>query len=194
MTTVYFVRHAQPDLQNHDDKSRALSEKGLKDRALVTAFFNHIRVDAVCSSPYKRAYDTVCEMAKAKGLPIRIVEDFRERAVSDGWIADFDAFVKRQWEDFSYHLPDGESLYAVQGRNIAALSVLLQDGKDQVAVIGSHGTAISTVLHYYRKDFGYDGFMRIKDKMPWIVRMDFEDDMLIDMQEFDLLDSKMEEE
>ena len=38
MTTIYFVRHAQPNYENHDDMSRELSEKGLRDRALVTDF------------------------------------------------------------------------------------------------------------------------------------------------------------
>lgn len=32
MTTVYFVRHAQPDLSVHDDLTRPLTEKGLQDR------------------------------------------------------------------------------------------------------------------------------------------------------------------
>lgn len=31
MTTVYFVRHAEPDLSNHNDLSRQLSKKGLAD-------------------------------------------------------------------------------------------------------------------------------------------------------------------
>ena len=29
MTTVYFVRHAEPNYDNHDDMSRELSKKGL---------------------------------------------------------------------------------------------------------------------------------------------------------------------
>ena len=30
MTTVYFVRHAQPDLSVHDDLTRPLTERGCK--------------------------------------------------------------------------------------------------------------------------------------------------------------------
>ena len=36
MTHVYFVRHAEPNYENHDDSSRELSSKGLADRVLVT--------------------------------------------------------------------------------------------------------------------------------------------------------------
>ena len=38
MTTVYFVRHAEPNYNNNDDSLRELSAKGLKDKKLVTAF------------------------------------------------------------------------------------------------------------------------------------------------------------
>ena len=36
MTNVYFVRHAQPNYEKHDDLTRELTEKGLQDRKLVT--------------------------------------------------------------------------------------------------------------------------------------------------------------
>lgn len=36
MTNVCFVRHAQPNYENHDDLTRELTEKGLQDRKLVT--------------------------------------------------------------------------------------------------------------------------------------------------------------
>ena len=38
MTTVYFVRHAQPNYENHDDMLRELTAKGMEDRKLATRF------------------------------------------------------------------------------------------------------------------------------------------------------------
>lgn len=38
MTHLYYVRHAQPDYSVHDDLTRPLTEKGMRDCALVTAF------------------------------------------------------------------------------------------------------------------------------------------------------------
>ena len=38
MTRVYFVRHAEPNYDNHDDALRELSPKGMEDRKLVTDF------------------------------------------------------------------------------------------------------------------------------------------------------------
>lgn len=44
-TTVYFVRRAEPNYENHDDMSRELSSKGLQDRKLVTAFLLDKQID-----------------------------------------------------------------------------------------------------------------------------------------------------
>ncbi len=59
MTTIYFVRHAKPDYQNHNDRLRELTEKGLEDSRSVTAFLSDKKIDLIFSSPYRRAIDTI---------------------------------------------------------------------------------------------------------------------------------------
>lgn len=186
MTTVYFVRHAQPNYDNHDDASRELSEKGIRDRELVTAFLAERDVDLIFSSPYKRAVDTVADFAYKSGLEIHTVEGFRERKVDSCWIEDFDGFCRRQWADFDYKLSDGETLREVESRNIAALNGILDACPGKRIVIGGHGTAISTVLHYFDPAFGYGDFCRIKHLMPWVVKLTFEGNSCLKIEEFDL--------
>ena len=176
MTTVFFVRHAQPNYHNHDDMLRELSPKGMEDRKRVTHFLSGKRIDVVLSSPYKRAVDTVRHFADAQGIPIETIEAFRERKVAGGWVEDFTSFAQRQWHDFSYKLPDGECLQEVQHRNICALQSVIKKYAGKNIVIGSHGTALSTIIHYYDNSFGYDDFCKIKDIMPWIVSFVFDKD------------------
>ncbi len=185
-THIYFVRHAEPNYNNHDDLTRELSPKGLRDRKLVTAFLADKGVDAVLSSPYKRAMDTVGHFAAAYGLSLATVYDFRERKVGNTWIDNFDSFARKQWEDFDYKLSHGESLADVQKRNIAALQVVLASYEGKTVAIGSHGTALSTVIHYYQPQFGIEAFMKIKDKMPWIVHFAFCGKHCEQIEEFDL--------
>ncbi|MBQ2061267.1 MAG: histidine phosphatase family protein [Oscillospiraceae bacterium] len=173
MTTVYFVRHAEPNYMNHDDLTRELSAKGLNDRLLVTEFLQSKKIDIVLSSPYKRAVETISDFAQQGGLEILQLDDFRERRVGNGWIEDFDAFCQRQWSDFSYKLTGGESLQEVQDRNINALLNILKKYPEKNIAIGSHGTALSTIINYFDSSFGYGGFMKIKDLMPWVVQFDF---------------------
>lgn len=186
MTTIYFVRHAEPNYENHDDRTRELSPKGMKDRKLVTKFLSDKQVDVVLSSPYKRAVDTVSEFAESRNLAICTVEDFKERRVDSEWIEDFLSFSKAQWEDFDYKLSDGECLREVQERNIRALNCVLEEYRDRTIAVGSHGTALSTIINYYDRQFGYQEFDRIRALMPWIVRFTFDGKRCVDMEQYDL--------
>ena len=186
MTTIYFVRHAEPNYENHDDLERELSHKGLRDRALVTQFLSDKEISVVLSSPYKRAVDTVSEFAELKKINIVTIADFRERRVDSEWIPDFDTFCQKQWEDFQYKLTDGESLSEVQKRNIAALQSVLETYQGKNIVIGTHGTALSTIINYYDKDFGYCDFQKITKLMPWVVRMEFDLECCVTITQYDL--------
>ena len=186
MTTVYFVRHAQPNYENHDDLTRELTEKGLQDRMKVVEVLREIPVHAVLSSPYKRAVDTVQPLADQRGLSVVTDADFRERKVGDGWLEDFTSFAKLQWANFDFALEHGESLRQVQVRNAAALERALARYDGKTIVIGSHGTALSSLVEYYVPGFGYEGFDRIRNIMPWVVRFTFEGRNCIGVEEIPL--------
>ena len=186
MTTVYFVRHAQPNYENHDDLTRELTEKGLQDRMKIVEALREIPIHAVLSSPYKRAVDTVQPLADQRGLSIVTDADFRERKVGDGWLEDFTSFAKRQWADFDFALEHGESLRQVQARNAAALERALERYDGKTIVIGSHGTALSSLVEHYTPGFGYKGFDRIRNIMPWVVRFTFEGRNCIGVDEISL--------
>ncbi len=185
-TVFYFVRHAQPNYENHNDELRELSLKGLEDRKLVTDFLEDKEIDVVLSSPFLRAVDTVKDFAEKNHLEIQKVADFRERKVGDDWIEDFSTFCRRQWADFSYKLPHGESLEEVQERNIAALRQMMDVYKGKNIVVGSHGTAMSTIINYFHPEFGYEAFERIRKVMPWVVKLVFEQGELVEIEEIDV--------
>ena len=186
LTDIYFIRHAEPNYNNHDDMTRELSPKGMKDRELVTEFLADKQVDIVLSSPYKRAVDTVAHFASLHDLPVTPIFDFRERKVDSCWIDDFDAFTRNQWVDFNYKLTDGETLAEVQKRNIAALQKAVEQHKSKTIVVGSHGTALSTILNNYAPQFGIEEFTRIKSIMPWIVHFAFLESDCVQIEGFDL--------
>ena len=190
MTTIYFVRHAEPNYENHDDRHRELTEKGMRDRDAVTDYLMDKEIHAVLSSPYQRAVDTVKHFADARGMEIELVEDFRERKVDSVWIEDFNAFAKMQWADFSYKLTDGECLREVQKRNIAALmeAALRHEGKN--VIVGSHGTAIGTIIHFFDPSFGYEDFRRIQKVMPMIVKFSFDGERCVEIEKYDPLEKR----
>lgn len=178
MTIVYFIRHAEPNYNNSNDALRELTQKGLEDRKLITKFLSNKNIDVVLSSPYKRSIDTVKPFAEKYNFEIKVIDDFRERKVDSIWIEDFTTFCIQQWSDFSYKLSDGETLGEVQKRNIIALKNVIKKYPDKNIVIGSHGTAMSTIINYFDNTFGYVDFEKIKGLMPWVIKLIFDKDAL----------------
>lgn len=184
MRKVYFVRHAKPDFSVHDDLTRPLIEEAFEDCKKVTRFLSDKGITKVYSSPYKRAIDTVKHFAESINLEIEIIDDFRERKIDDVWIEDFNGFAKRQWEDFEYKLAEGECLSQVQKRNVKALMGILEDNPEGNLVVGSHGTALGTIVNYYNRQFDYSEFERIRHLMPFIVCFTFEGKDIVGIEEF----------
>lgn len=73
----------------------------------------------------------------------------------------------------------GESIAMVQKRNIEALNEILSESIDKEIVVGTHGTALSTILNFYDNDFVCEDFFRIIDWMPYIIELDFEGNKLV---------------
>ena len=189
MTTVYFIRHAESDISIRDEAMRPLTEKGMRDCLLVTEYLSDKNIDRVISSPFKRAVDTVSDFAEKFGFEIELIDDFRERKSDSNWLrdTDFRPFIERQWNDFTYSLSDGECLAVVQERNIHALNDVLTRYTGKNLVVGTHGTALSTIINYYDESYGFSDFMAMVHIMPWVVKMEFDGLRCVSITKTDIL-------
>ncbi|WP_295069853.1 histidine phosphatase family protein [Ruminococcus sp.] len=181
MTNIYFVRHAQPDYAFAEASKRPLTEEGERDTLKVVEAMKDIRLDCAISSPYKRSYDTIKQTADEHGLDIAIDERLHERI--NGKNSNNIEMFRKRWADLSYSESDGECLQSVMDRNIAAVNDMLDAHRDENIMVGTHGTALSTILHYYDNSFGVDDFMRLIDFMPYIIRLGFEGRELVEKEE-----------
>ena len=188
MTNIYFVRHAQPDHSCTDAALRPLTEEGVRDTLRVVEAMRDIHLDYAVSSPYKRSYDTIKGAADDHGLKIELDDRLHER-ISGINGNNMDMF-RRRWADFSFCEEGGESLGSVTERNIAAVNDILDSHRDESVLVGTHGTALSPILHYYDNSFGVEGFLRIIDYMPYIVRLSFEGRELIEKEELLIVEKK----
>ena len=172
MTKIFFVRHAQSDWKWKDDPSRPLTDEGLLDRAMVLEFLLEKTVDSFYSSPYVRAIDTIRPAAESRGKGIRTNIRLRERASGRGPMTAEN--LLRRWRDFSFAEAGGECLQSVQARNIECLEEILDKEEGRTVVIGTHGTALSTIWNFYDSTIGIDDFLGLIDLMPMVLRFTFE--------------------
>ena len=182
MTTLYFVRHAQPDYRTGDNPTFALSEEGEKDALSAADHLKDIRFDAADSSPYRRSIDTIRPIILSQKLKLKTDIRLRERD-NAGRGSNTPEMFRRRWNDFDYHEAGGESLRSTQDRNIAAVSDILHEFTDKTVLIGTHGTALAVILNYYDPSFGLNGFLRMIDFMPCIIRMTFDGAQLSEQKE-----------
>jgi hypothetical protein len=78
----YLVRHAHAEWV--PDEGRSLSEQGLRDAVLVAELLAERPIEAVYSSPYRRAIQTVSGLAIDRKLQVQIEDRFRERTWASG--------------------------------------------------------------------------------------------------------------
>ncbi|MDF2545113.1 MAG: Fructose-2,6-bisphosphatase [Anaerosolibacter sp.] len=172
MTSIFFIRHAEPDHDWEDDRTRPLTDEGIADSRKIIEFFRNHKIDCYMSSPYKRSIDTIKEIAFEHSIDIIMDERFRER--EKGLNGSSLEMLQKRWDNFDFHEENGESLNMVQSRNIEAVLEILNNRKGEKIVIGTHGTALSTILNYFDPSYCCNDFLRIIDFMPYIIRLDFD--------------------
>jgi 2,3-bisphosphoglycerate-dependent phosphoglycerate mutase len=149
MTTLILVRHAQsapdPALPERD---WPLSEAGRRQASDLTDALAELGVDALASSPYLRAVETLRPYAESAGLAISLDEDLRERALG-GWLpnpADVEEAVRRMHADLDFKLEGGESGHVCIARFEAALGRVAAANPGRTVAVGSHGGVLSHLL------------------------------------------------
>lgn len=159
--TLYVVRHGEnPANINREFSYKlvdySLTPRGVRQAEETATFFADKGIHALYSSPLKRAIETAEAIARPLGLPVTIVEEFRENnvgalesqpitdenwALHDRIIADW--YAGRH--DVSF--PGGEDFLCLVRRIRAGLTQVLEEVGDarepQRIVIVAHGGILS---------------------------------------------------
>lgn len=160
MTRFILVRHGET-LANREfryigTRDDLLSDRGEEQAQLLAQALAVLPVQAVYSSPLKRAAKTAEPIAALHNLPVTILSDLRECSFGT-WegmsraevLASGSAAVKqlRAWERSPAAAPpNGESFEAVQARVISAVAHLVEQHPDQTIVLVSHVGPIKVLL------------------------------------------------
>src|SRR5688572_13520272 len=95
LTTVDLVRHAHSDWT--PDEMRPLSARGRVDATSLARVLAAPPVDAIYSSPFRRAIETIEPLAWACGLDPVPVDDLRERTLVVPPGASFEDAIAAAW-------------------------------------------------------------------------------------------------
>lgn len=138
------------------DSDIELNEAGTRQaRDLAAVLSDNNNIDAVVSSPLRRAVMTAEAIARQHQLPVETDERLREIEVGEleglslsNLNTTFSNFLMQWWQGgYSENLPGGESLAKLQERSWAAIEHLLAEyKKDGTVVVISHYFVILTII------------------------------------------------
>jgi 2,3-bisphosphoglycerate-dependent phosphoglycerate mutase len=178
-TCIYFVRHAH-SVYTPEELERPLSEKGARDAMRVTALLKDKNIDAVSSSPYKRAVETVEGIASLHKLKIDIYEDMKERTLSGEPVEDFSKAIGKVWREPHFSFPGGESNLQAQKRGVRCFLNMLDKYEGKSVAIGTHGNIMVLIMNHFDDRYNLD-FWKGLD-MPDIYKMTFDGKVLVEVE------------
>ena len=158
LTTIYLVRHCEAMgninriFQGHTDEE--ISDNGLLQLEKLAERFRDINLDALYSSPLKRAYRTAEAVNRYHQLPIHTDERLIEingghweekpwEALPELYPDEWAAWSCRPW---SFAPQNGEPMRAVYARMAEVLSAIAEDHPGETVGVASHGCAIRNAL------------------------------------------------
>jgi broad specificity phosphatase PhoE len=159
LITLYAVRHGETDY-NREDRVQGSHDSKLTDfgRAQAQALAERFRgmdIDALFTSPLKRAYETAETIAAAlNGIEVQVHKDLHELrcGVFEGVL--FEEIKRTRWEEFLTWLrepdvqaPGGESMNQLYSRVSSALKEILAGVEDgSKIIIVSHAGVVRMTL------------------------------------------------
>lgn len=181
-STLYFIRHARPDETILEEDIRPLTDQGLNSAIELIKWFDDKSIEKIISSPYKRAIQTVSPIAEYFGIEIIQEYDLRERK-NTKWFEnreEYREYLNNIWLDHNYRLEGEESINELKKRNVQVVEKILKTNKN--TIIGTHGSALCSILNHYL-GFGFEYFLKIVAKMPFIFIMNIENGKIINWEE-----------
>ena len=150
-TKIYLVRHGQSlgnlNLQMLGHTDLDLSELGYRQAERTFEYLKDVHLDAVYSSPLKRAYNTVLPHAAYRGLTVQPLDALREIYLGV-WEQMYLADVLKRWPYTFTELwranfglctpPKGEYVQDAATRCLDALTEIAKKHPGQTVLVGGH--------------------------------------------------------
>lgn len=157
MTTILLVRHGQTN-SNIDGyymgwSNEDLNQEGYSQARKLAAWLSDMPIDAIYSSPLKRAYNTALIIAEPHKLKTEVVQDLIEMKFGD-WESLHINEITRGWPELwkqwridptDVAVPNGESFQQVVARVTRAFEKIAADNEDKTVLIATHEIGIKVM-------------------------------------------------
>lgn len=182
LTTIFLIQHAQPQFeQDLDESMRPLSLRGEEEAQAIGIMLQDERLHSIFCDPAEYVKETALFAGIEARAVVSVMELLREKRIDSDMMYDYEGFVRRRWEDFTYFDDDGESMAALQERCARFVTDLLNKYRRRNVAIIAHAVPLGVIIRQYKPDFEYTQLASIMANSPFIVRADFDGDRCASM-------------
>jgi 2,3-bisphosphoglycerate-dependent phosphoglycerate mutase len=148
---LLLIRHCQSMSQS---PGAGLTEAGARQAKRLATRLAALGIDALYSSPFERARQSLAPFAASSGIPVKIDARLAERRLAARDLPDWVEHIRRSFDDFDHRAPGGESLREAQARGLAAIEDIAGAGHGRPAAC-THGNLLSALLRSIDGRFGF---------------------------------------
>lgn len=138
---IYWVRHCSSTGQ---EPAAPLTNAGFAQARRLDEMLTRFEIERIVASPYLRAVQSVEPFAERVGSSIETDSRLRERLLSPTPLADWQATLRRTFEDEDFATPGGENSRVAADRAVAAFEDIVRDGR--LTAIVSRGNLTALLL------------------------------------------------
>jgi 2,3-bisphosphoglycerate-dependent phosphoglycerate mutase len=167
---IYVVRHCKAEGQSSD---ASLTKEGFKQAQDLADIFSDIQIDAVVSSPFQRAIQSVMPLSKDKEIEPKLDNRLTERILSTTNLIDWQDKLRETFLDRDLFFEGGESSKQATDRVLEVIDDILKSTDNHI-IIATHGNLMSLLLKHYLPEFGYEDWEALRN--PDVYLLEYEDD------------------
>lgn len=159
MTRFYLIRHGEksspPGVLSARAPGIALTEFGQRQAEAISAALAKEPIQRIYASPMQRAQHTAAPLARAKGVPIEMLEAVHEFHFGDWTNRTMESLEgDPRWKSFNGFrsatpTPGGELMLEIQARFVRAMVKLRDEYPDQGIALFSHGDPVRAAVMYF---------------------------------------------
>ncbi|MEX0794996.1 MAG: histidine phosphatase family protein [Pirellulaceae bacterium] len=163
---LYLVRHgatdsnlSQPPVLQGNGINGPLAEIGRRQAAQAARFFDQVPLDALYSSPMRRALESAEIINRSHQLPIQTVSELVEVGVGSWEGRDWGEIMASEPEAYAQHMedpslhgyPGGENVCQVAERVVPAIETILRENLGKVILVTAHNIVNRVVIAHLNR-------------------------------------------
>lgn len=168
MKTIFLVRHCKAAGQAPE---APLTDEGQKQAEQLVYFFKDEDIEAIYSSPFVRALDTIKPLSESINRRVITDERLAERVLSAAALEDWMSKLEKTYLDMDLSYEGGESSNEATARGMSVIHDIMSRPESNVLIV-THGALMSLILRAYNPQFGFDEWKKLSN--PDVYRLELD--------------------